>query len=84
MPNTASHTHTTVGGPSAPMHVHTTPDGHHYLVDGPAESCPAHATAERIIEPRALDRSERRGVAPRVLAAAAVAIALVVAVRRLR
>ena len=27
--------------PTAAMHVHTTPDGHHYLVDGPEETCPA-------------------------------------------
>ncbi|WP_043501112.1 hypothetical protein [Georgenia sp. SUBG003] len=27
--------------PTASMHVHTTPDGHHYLVDGPEETCPA-------------------------------------------
>lgn len=27
--------------PTATMHVHTTPDGHHYLVEGPEETCPA-------------------------------------------
>jgi hypothetical protein len=27
--------------PTASMHVHTTPDGHHYLVEGPEETCPA-------------------------------------------
>jgi len=55
--------------PTATMHVHTTPDGHHYLVDGPEETCPAaehskvRATERRLSGRTAGARGPRRATA---------------------
>lgn len=69
--------------PTATMHVHTTPDGHHYLVDGPEETCPAaeHARVDVPGRPtRGADRRSDGGADGRRRAPAVVEIATIAVV----
>lgn len=70
--------------PTAAMHVHTTPDGHHYLVDGPEETCPAaehtRARADERGRTGGTARAGGRRRAPAVVEIATIALVTYAAV----